>query len=56
MITTTDDPIEIELCHNIGCNNYITKPIEYEAFVNVIRQLGLFLSIVEVPEINSNHQ
>jgi len=52
MITTTDDPREIENCHDMGCSNYITKPIDYENFVNAIRQLGLFLSVVQVPIIN----
>jgi CheY-like chemotaxis protein len=51
MITTTDDPRDIERCHSIGCSNYITKPIEYDAFVNAIRQLGLFLAVVQVPSI-----
>lgn len=52
MVTTTDDPLEVEHCHALGCSNYIAKPIDYDKFVNVIRQLGLFLSIVEVPKIN----
>lgn len=54
MITTTDDPREVELCHTIGCSNYITKPVEYDDFVNAVRQLGLFLSVVQVPSINSD--
>jgi len=36
----------------LGCSNYITKPVEYEGFVNAIRQLGLFLSVVAVPKIS----
>ena len=52
MITTTDDPREVTLCHELGCSNYIVKPVEYEAFVNAIRQLGLFLAIVQVPQID----
>ena len=51
MITTADDPREVEKCHELGCSNYVTKPVEYEKFVNSIRQLGLFLLIVEVPEV-----
>ncbi len=50
IITTTDDPREVERCHSLGCNNYITKPVEYEAFVNAIRQLGLFLTVVQLPQ------
>ena len=52
MITTTDDPREIDKCHELGCSNYITKPIDYNKFVQAIRQLGLFLLIVDVPDLN----
>ena len=50
MITTTDDPREVAHCHSLGCNSYITKPVEYDDFVNAIRQLGLFLAVVQVPQ------
>ncbi|MEZ4813477.1 MAG: response regulator [Caldisericia bacterium] len=53
MLTTTDDPREINNCHELGCNNYITKPIEYEDFINKIMNLGLFLTITENPSINN---
>ncbi len=52
MITTTDDPREVENCHKIGCSNYVTKPVDYDQFIKVIRQLGLFLLVVEVPVID----
>jgi CheY-like chemotaxis protein len=55
MITTTDDPREVEKCHALGCSNYIAKPIDYENFVNAIRQLGLFLTVVEVPKVNGGN-
>ena len=51
MITTTDDPREVAHCHTLGCNSYITKPVEYDDFVNAIRQLGLFLAVVQVPKV-----
>jgi CheY-like chemotaxis protein len=50
MLTTTDDPREIGRCSELGCNVYIVKPVEYEAFVEAVRNVGLFLSIVEVPQ------
>jgi CheY-like chemotaxis protein len=56
MLTTTDDPSEIEKCHDLGCNSYITKPIDYDNFVNAVRQLGLFLQIVEVPNLDHDGQ
>mgnify|MGYP006297813709 CR=1 FL=1 len=54
MITTTDDPREVERCHELGCSSYITKPIEYEKFVKAIRQLGLYLMVVQVPRLERN--
>ena len=52
MVTTTDDPREVERCHVLGCSNYIAKPVDYDKFVNAIRQLGLFLAVVQVPTLN----
>jgi len=52
MLTTTDDPKEVERCHIIGCNNYITKPVDYDNFVETVRKLGLFLAVVQVPILN----
>lgn len=49
MLTTTDDPREVKRCYDLGCSSYVTKPVEYGRFVEAIRRLGLFLSIVEVP-------
>lgn len=52
MLTTTDDPREVERCHALGCNNYIVKPVDYEKFSEAITSLGLFISLVQVPEIH----
>ena len=51
VLTTTDDKIEIQRCYDLGCNVYITKPVNYESFAVAIRQLGLFLSVIQVPDI-----
>ena len=50
VLTTTDDKIEIQRCYDLGCNVYITKPVDYDAFAVAIRQLGLFLSVMQVPD------
>jgi CheY-like chemotaxis protein len=52
MVTTTDDPREVANCHALGCSSYLTKPVDYDSFVSAIRQLGLFLAVVQVPTIN----
>ena len=50
MLTTTDDPREIQRCYELGCSVYVTKPVDYQGFVEAIKRLGLFLQVVRVPE------
>ena len=49
ILTTTDDEREIKRCYDLGANVYITKPVNYEGFANAIQQLGLFLSVMQIP-------
>jgi CheY-like chemotaxis protein len=49
VLTTTDDPREIQRCYELGCNVYITKPVEYDAFIEAVRRLGFFLQVVKLP-------
>ena len=51
MLSTTDDPKEVEICHSLGCNFYLTKPTEPDAFAQVLVRLGSFLDVVTVPGI-----
>lgn len=50
MLTTTDDPREVERCYSLGCNAYVTKPVEFVAFSEALRRLGLFLMVVRLPK------
>lgn len=49
VLTTTDNPKEVDRCYELGCNVYITKPVEYDNFSDAIRKLGLMLAVVKVP-------
>ncbi len=50
ILTTTDDAREVTRCYDLGCNVYITKPVSYQQFSEAIGKLGLFLSVVTIPE------
>ena len=52
MLTTTDDPREISTCYSLGCNCYVTKPVDYQKFTEMLNRLGLFLPVVEVADLN----
>jgi len=48
MLTTTDDPVEIEECYRIGCNVYITKPVDFDLFSEKLNRLGLFIQSIKI--------
>ena len=50
ILTTTDDTREVARCYDLGCNVYMTKPVDYEQFSDAIRKIGLFLSVVTIPD------
>jgi CheY-like chemotaxis protein len=52
MLTTTDDPREIEKCYSLGCSCYITKPLDYKQFSETLIRLGLFLLVVQIPQLD----
>ena len=48
MLTTTDDPREVEQCYKLGCNIYITKPVDFFKFSETLKRLGLFMQIIKL--------
>jgi CheY-like chemotaxis protein len=48
MLTTTDDPREVEACYKLGCNLYITKPVDFKKFAETLKRLGLFIQIIKI--------
>lgn len=53
IVTTTDDPREVERCYQLGCNAYVKKPVEYDGFIGVINSLAMFLQILRTPSSHS---
>jgi CheY-like chemotaxis protein len=50
MLTTTDDPREVQRCYELGCSVYVTKPIDPGEFIEAVKRIGMFLSIVRLSE------
>lgn len=51
VVSTTDDPGEIENCYALGCLKYIVKPIQYDQFTEVITRLGHYISTEVIPKL-----
>lgn len=54
MLTTTDDSHEVARCHELGCNVYMQKPVDYDRFSEAIRRLGQFVPLLHVPQLSGN--
>ncbi len=49
MLSSIKSEEKIALCYELGCNIYVHKPLEYEAFSKAIYELGLFLKTAKLP-------
>lgn len=50
VLTSSDDDRDVSRCYALGCNVFITKPLDYSEFSETIWRLGLFLSIVQLAD------
>jgi CheY-like chemotaxis protein len=49
ILTTTDNPTELDRCYSMGAAACIVKPLEYSAFSDAVFRLAQFLMTVRVP-------
>jgi two-component system response regulator len=49
IMTTSREERDIVTSYQLGANSYVQKPVEFEAFAEAIRFLGLYWLILNVP-------
>lgn len=49
VLTTTDDPVELDRCYALGASACIVKPVDYTAFSDTVQRLGQFLLTASIP-------
>ena len=53
ILTTSRAEADIDTSYNLGANSFISKPVQFEDLVNVIRLLGQYwFNTVELPRSN----
>jgi CheY-like chemotaxis protein len=56
VLTTSAAEEDILRSYQLHANAYVTKPVDFDAFVRVIRQIDhFFVSVVRLPAGNSGH-
>jgi CheY-like chemotaxis protein len=49
VMTTADNPVEIERCYELGAAAYLVKPLDYGVFGEMVRRLAEFLASIRLP-------
>lgn len=42
VLTSSDEERDIAESYNLGANSYIRKPVDFDEFIDAVRQLGLY--------------
>lgn len=49
VLTTSDEKADVAGCYDLGVNSYIRKPVAFDAFNDVVNQLGLYWLVTNTP-------
>ncbi|WP_448191017.1 response regulator [Azospirillum sp. sgz301742] len=49
ILTTSDEEADVVGCYDLGVNSYIRKPVAFDAFSDVVNQLGLYWLVMNTP-------
>jgi two-component system, response regulator len=53
ILTGFNAPIDVVAAYRYGANSYVRKPIDFDRFDEVIRQLGLYWLVINEPPPNA---
>jgi two-component system response regulator len=49
VLTSSVEDRDVERAYGLGANGYMRKPVDFQQFVDAVRQLGLFWLLLNVP-------
>ncbi len=49
VLTTSDEPFDVEATYALDVNSYIRKPVDFDQFVAVVKQIGLYWLVLNHP-------
>lgn len=51
VMTSSLQERDLSACYDLGVNSYVVKPLDFEQFVNVARQVGLYWMLINEPPL-----
>ena len=49
VVTSSAEDPDIKLAYELGANSYVVKPVNFEAFTEVVSNLGLYWLMINQP-------
>ncbi|MBI5462082.1 MAG: response regulator [Gammaproteobacteria bacterium] len=49
ILTTSNEERDIITSYQLGVNSYIRKPVDFDSFIEAVRQLGLYWLVLNTP-------
>jgi two-component system, response regulator len=49
VLTTSSEQEDVRDCYGNGANSYVRKPVEFDKFLEAVRHLGLYWTLVNEP-------
>jgi two-component system response regulator len=49
VLTSSKEEPDIEKCYKLGVNSYIVKPVDFDQFTNVAKELGMYWLLLNEP-------
>lgn len=54
VFTSSGEPRDIALCHGLGCNSYVVKPVAYESYISTVQQIGTYWLTLNETSLHQN--
>jgi CheY-like chemotaxis protein len=49
ILTSSREEPDLTRCYELGANGYVVKPIDFQEFMEAIKQIGLFWAVINQP-------
>ena len=50
VMTSSNESVDLKTCYELGVNSFVTKPINYQEFIEATKNIGLYWLLVnQVP-------
>ncbi|MCU0631902.1 MAG: response regulator [Methanolinea sp.] len=56
VLTSSREERDIVHSYDLGVNSYIVKPVQFDEFANVIREMGLYWRIINQPPVKDERE